>query len=256
MRGERPALRGGADHQSGSSPHARGTRNHLLLKLRRLRFIPACAGNARAAAVLLSTRTVHPRMRGERCRLVDGLETLAGSSPHARGTQRDALNLAVARRFIPACAGNALLLVVALPASAVHPRMRGERDPRPGLAGVSAGSSPHARGTLPKIQAVGCLYRFIPACAGNACSSRTPMSCRTVHPRMRGERLAVLIWAVARVGSSPHARGTRRHQRNPLRRNRFIPACAGNAPAVLTERGERAVHPRMRGERIRKSRPR
>ena len=50
-------------------------------------------------------------------------------------------------------------------------------------------------------------------------------------------------------GSSPHARGTLLGK-NPQRAiERFIPACAGNAPWVRTSGWPRTVHPRMRGER-------
>ena len=53
----------------------------------------------------------------------------------------------------------------------------------------------------------------------------------------------------ARNGSSPHTRGTLIVCPRWCAAQRFIPAYAGNAPAVLTERGGPAVHPRIRGER-------
>ena len=46
IRGERDHAQQVDDGSRGSSPHTRGTRNQLLLQLRRLRFIPAYAGNA------------------------------------------------------------------------------------------------------------------------------------------------------------------------------------------------------------------
>ena len=51
-------------------------------------------------------------------------------------------------------------------------------------------------------------------------------------------------------GSSPHARGTPVIGRNTEASNRFIPACAGNAPESGLESPLTTVHPRMRGERI------
>ena len=66
-------------------------------------------------------------MRGERTvhRIADGV--VYGSSPHARGTLRERLQVARRARFIPACAGNATVTLTACCAAAVHPRMRGER---------------------------------------------------------------------------------------------------------------------------------
>jgi hypothetical protein len=54
------------------------------------------------------------------------------------------------------------------------------------------------------------------------------------------------------IGSSPHARGTRRRFSGRLQRKRFIPACAGNAEHRRKNRERIKVHPRMRGERLEK----
>ena len=51
-------------------------------------------------------------------------------------------------------------------------------------------------------------------------------------------------------GSSPHARGTQAPDQVQEVRQRFIPACAGNAGARPSPGGTAAVHPRMRGERV------
>ena len=52
---------------------------------------------------------------------------------------------------------------------------------------------------------------------------------------MRGERRASRHWRRSRRGSSPHARGTRRHHSQRPAHSRFIPACAGNAPHTTPE---------------------
>ena len=152
--------------------------------------------------------SVHPRMRGERCSIRQPLKNAIGSSPHARGTQCIGIaggscqrfipacaGNAVAsshaprlRRFIPACAGNADEWIVHPTAQPVHPRMRGERLGRPGAILVGVGSSPHARGTLLPEAVFRELYRFIPACAGNAFTISQARHAKAVHPRMRGER--------------------------------------------------------------------
>ena len=168
MRGERSVLQEAPPAGDGSSPHARGTPDRGRQDHGRLRFIPACAGNALPDRVARYRMTVHPRMRGERKQQQRSAWPSGGSSPHARGTPAWAgrkLNLA---RFIPACAGNAIHLHMLCHHVPVHPRMRGERTWKRATSTPFVGSSPHARGT-PRAGCSACTVpRFIPACAGNA----------------------------------------------------------------------------------------
>ena len=128
--------------------------------------------------------------------------------------------------------------------------MRRERARTPGACSWRSGSSPHARGTLPRLAPTLQHLRFIPACAGNA-SCDSPRSCRnTVHPRMRGERHPCSIRVRPLAGSSPHARGTLVHIDLVGLQRRFIPACAGNATHGVCRNEAMPVHPRMRGERF------
>ena len=152
-------------------------------------------------------------------------------------------------RFIPACAGNAIVKSESERPVTVHPRMRGERRAKFHDAAHRVGSSPHARGTRIRPSFGVQSFRFIPACAGNAILILPQSVTLTVHPRMRGERQLAVETVIFAVGSSPHARGTL-HQRAVHGSNpRFIPACAGNAAMVSARSGDGAVHPRMRGER-------
>ena len=134
--------------------------------------------------------------------------------------------------------------------SAVHPRMRGERGLGRGDCSRDAGSSPHARGTHSRSAHILTHGRFIPACAGNACTSGVTVLASAVHPRMRGERKTIATATEWGNGSSPHARGTHGPPYRPRDDRRFIPACAGNASTSLHRRVSAAVHPRMRGERM------
>ena len=108
MRGERLL---GAVHRAraaGSSPHAWGTPWPPRVLLDGRRFIPACVGNAISSAAPRSSKTVHPRMRGERAIFACFGGRYSGSSPHAWGTPRARDWQLIGRRFIPACVGNAL----------------------------------------------------------------------------------------------------------------------------------------------------
>ena len=111
----------------------------------------------------------------------------------------------------------------------VHPRIRGERWTSPLQRRRGAGSSPHTRGTHRGRQVDTRAGRFIPAYAGNAMKRAWSAWPASVHPRIRGERRAVLGGVLGGV--------------------RFIPAYAGNAVSTSPSRLMMTVHPRIRGER-------
>ena len=250
MRGERLTRHNARQRAHGSSPHARGTQPEPICQTGRLRFIPACAGNAPPCSSPRTPMPVHPRMRGERRIRSQTLASLFGSSPHARGTLLYKLLGRPQLRFIPACAGNAPPLHPGRQKVPVHPRMRGERGWPTQSTSPLCGSSPHARGTRCRLGPVADTGRFIPACAGNACRALAEGGSPPVHPRMRGERDQSRDVSWFPLGSSPHARGTRRFSVLALSVLRFIPACAGNAIRRLLSNLSTTVHPRMRGERF------
>ena len=167
MRGERWVIRRSVISHPGSSPHTRETPPCQRDQGCFCRFIPACAGNARARFTKARSWPVHPRIRGERAVGARVVEPVAGLSPHARGTLRRQQRGSPGRRFIPAYAGNASDEEGADCCFPVHPRIRGERitDKRTGL--VHDGSSPHTRGTNPAKPCRSGVWRFIPAYAGN-----------------------------------------------------------------------------------------
>ena len=147
MRGERGKCSRCPHVQRGSSPHARGTHLNGTHNPEKLRFIPACAGNAARADGRPGLVSVHPRMRGERWTPPLLMPPSVGSSPHARGTLGRLAGGWLAGRFIPACAGNAARSANWSKLPPVHPRMRGERPPDGHAHSLPVGSSPHARGT-------------------------------------------------------------------------------------------------------------
>ena len=209
MRGERPALRTLAEPGGGSAPHARGTLAAGGNVAVYGRFSPACAGNAAADRGKTGTRSVQPRMRGERPLrpLVNVVQV--GSAPHARGTLLLCFGHARVLRFSPACAGNAPSSRPGSCRIAVQPRMRGERFGITKQSPSTTGSAPHARGTQRDSTSTGLVMRFSPACAGNAVAVALQPWPLPVQPRMRGERQTVKWLLAKRRGSAPHARGTR-----------------------------------------------
>ncbi len=188
-RGERPTPSPAPSARGGSSPRTRGTLIFQNLAVFLRRFIPAHAGNASSSPPASSSRSVHPRARGERAYRWFLRTRFSGSSPRTRGTPVAAQFKAGGRRFIPAHAGNAKPRSSKSRRRAVHPRARGERMPQPALMPQPAGSSPRTRGTLVARHAVIVMNRFIPAHAGNAALAGYCSAPATVHPRARGERV-------------------------------------------------------------------
>ncbi len=171
-----------------------------------------------------------------------------GSSPRSRGTPSWRRRYEPAGRFIPALAGNTWPAAPAPEPGPVHPRARGEHSMGEPSGVFSAGSSPRSRGTPCTPITSHLKRRFIPALAGNTAGTGPPGWHRTVHPRARGEHLAVPYALGGLIGSSPRSRGTPRRARPTGTRSRFIPALAGNTPVAARSPSAGPVHPRARGE--------
>ena len=234
----------------GSSPPTRGTPSVGSKYWRCARFIPAHAGNTRDSDMRLARAAVHPRPRGEHVRYLMRVFYLCGSSPPTRGTRGSCSLLPSTRRFIPAHAGNTARSPPPLPASAVHPRPRGEHKPIFLNNIYNSGSSPPTRGTLFRFVPLDVRPRFIPAHAGNTAAHSPPLPASAVHPRPRGEHRRYFSTTYTIPGSSPPTRGT--PVLGPVARTirRFIPAHAGNTCSTLSAGNVPPVHPRPRGEHV------
>ncbi|SUF46108.1 Domain of uncharacterised function (DUF2825) [Salmonella enterica] len=110
----------------------------------------------------------------------------------------------------------------------VYPRWRGEHASIRTFTFTVAGLSPLARGTRNWAEAV---FTFA-----------------AVYPRWRGEHSHCSIWGLTTGGLSPLARGTPPCSGVNITCGRFIPAGAGNTPAVLAAHYSTPVYPRWRGE--------
>ncbi len=212
----------------GSSPHARGTLGTGRREQIPARFIPARAGNTSCGMVCAALIAVHPRTRGEHSVTSYSTPSSRGSSPHARGTPGRRGCRHQGRRFIPARAGNTTLMSLLSMLSPVHPRTRGEHGRKLPSPCISAGSSPHARGTRADTRDLTAWVRFIPARAGNTFAESNQCLFPAVHPRTRGEHERGVLPAQLLGGSSPHARGTLELRSSASVPFRFIPARAGN----------------------------
>ena len=171
--GEHSVARSSSVSWYGSSPRGRGTRCAREGHRRSRRFIPARAGNTRAASVVLLEWTVHPRAGGEHFVLDTEAAIVTGSSPRGRGTPQSVERARNGLRFIPARAGNTRPRTSRATRATVHPRAGGEHPALLRTSPGSNGSSPRGRGTLERAILREVIRRFIPARAGNTTGSGT-----------------------------------------------------------------------------------
>ena len=192
--------------------------------------------------------TVHPRVCGEQSRSNPRATPVTGSSPRVRGTDPLTLPEPHSDRFIPACAGNSRILRKSGSYYSVHPRVCGEQSRSNPRATPVTGSSPRVRGTDPLTLPEPHSDRFIPACAGNRIGAGSAGSAIPVHPRVCGEQTVSNRKHGSTIGSSPRVRGTVAPVAKLQRRQRFIPACAGNRQPQVKATPFSTVHPRVCGE--------
>ncbi len=153
------------------------------------RFIPGYAGNALPSDSVTCSRSVYPRLRGERCDRHVLSRIWCGLSPATRGTPPVSEPESPPARFIPGYAGNARADWRTQGLRAVYPRLRGERITCRGLHEWHFGLSPATRGTR------------------HSGGSHAPRF--AVYPRLRGERELGFVVRVGPCGLSPATRGTR-----------------------------------------------
>ena len=206
-RGEyRTLVRDGAV-TSGSSPLSRGI--HAVARWNGMAagIIPALAGNTRAHHLHRLPGEDHPRSRGEYAVYLEQNWYTQGSSPLSRGILPPQVSHILARRIIPALAGNTPRLMRPRAILRDHPRSRGEYLLL--IAGGTAlpGSSPLSRGIPTRYRPQRRNRRIIPALAGNTNPPCPVSSEATDHPRSRGEYSDAAESLESGSGSSPLSRG-------------------------------------------------
>ena len=193
-------------------------------------------------------------MCGEHSALSAANSSASGSSPHVRGTPSVRLRRRSLHGIIPACAGNTPCCCPNSWRNGDHPRMCGEHTATTRIVAEVSGSSPHVRGTPPRLFCHRRSSGIIPACAGNTKRRQSWFSSRRDHPRMCGEHVSKDVLDRLKAGSSPHVRGTLRPCSVPARIGGIIPACAGNTREAGCKTPVFRDHPRMCGEhRVQKS---
>ena len=155
----------------GSSPRMRGTHTLPRFVAKKVRIIPAHAGNSRRFHHPTHRYSDHPRACGELPTRNFAIPLAVGSSPRMRGTLFPFLIQFPGVRIIPAHAGNSTCDCSRTRAKADHPRACGELLMLDRATLSPIGSSPRMRGTHAPAEAGHPGIRIIPAHAGNSRTS-------------------------------------------------------------------------------------
>ena len=128
--------------------------------------------------------------------------------------------------------------------------MCGEKSPSGMSLSRFAGSPPRVRGKGVDRIVNARRGRITPACAGKRRHRPKADSLRQDHPRVCGEKLALVAIVFFVVGSPPRVRGKASVHSCPSNTLGITPACAGKRPqpnaAVMAQKD----HPRVCGEKL------
>ena len=149
--------------------------------------------------------------------------------------------------IIPARAGFTLAQSSGCQLAGDHPRSRGVYFGDKVTALQGEGSSPLARGLQQRPGAGVSGAGIIPARAGFTVNEGDSARAEPDHPRSRGVYAARKIASDVGRGSSPLARGLRRHLGDPYHEGGIIPARAGFTDCLATLPRNSRDHPRSRG---------
>ena len=170
-----------------------------------------------------------------------------GLSPSTRGNLTVIPRHRVARRSIPAHAGEPLARERVSAAVSVYPRPRGGTPCASTSLAPLCGLSPPTRGNHHPIALFGAHPRSIPAHAGEPLMALYDTPHAEVYPRPRGGTLVSRRSVYRAIGLSPPTRGNRRNRHSSDTRAGSIPAHAGEPRRCGGQEDSDRVYPRPRG---------
>ena len=219
----------------GLSPRVRGNRPASPIPRRRCGSIPACAGEPRPRNPPAPSGRVYPRVCGGTPRIMPALPSRHGLSPRVRGNLLQPALHPVPVRSIPACAGEPPSVRQAGRESPVYPRVCGGTHRPPGTGRGCPGLSPRVRGNRGRSRtatpAPSGGSGSIPACAGEPHRAVFLALVPGVYPRVCGGTAQPPHRGAVGQGLSPRVRGNHRVRDPGRKRQRSIPACAGEPPS-------------------------
>ena len=232
----------------GSSPRVRGKQLGDYSLQAKQRIIPASAGQTDQGQSERGLGTDHPRECGANVGGVNVVSSPFGSSPRVRGKLALRLKGLHLDRIIPASAGQTFQTCSFTVIRSDHPRECGANMMSNVSLHRAVGSSPRVRGKHVFDDYFSYDFRIIPASAGQTHGKHVKQGRWTDHPRECGANVVQGRRFAVHRGSSPRVRGERRHVRQRLRRrDRIIPASAGQTRGRSSSRKNRSDHPRECG---------
>ena len=148
---------------------------------------------------------------------------------------------------IPACAGEPPTMPSARSSTAVYPRVCGGTGLRLRSASRVRGLSPRVRGNHSMASHRGSCMWSIPACAGEPPPLAQRQPGDRVYPRVCGGTNSCHVLPTAGTGLSPRVRGNRKAVMVSAVAVRSIPACAGEPQSIIGHGGYPPVYPRVCG---------
>ena len=189
-------------------------------------------------------------MCGEKSRkyLISGYHP--GSPPRVRGKGRSPVTGRSTRRITPACAGKRYLRATRIRTTRDHPRVCGEKRVQRATPELTEGSPPRVRGKGLSQAIVSSRVRITPACAGKSYLFNMERRLQRDHPRVCGEKGALIADEAGVQGSPPRARGKVFLRFLAGEEYGITPACAGKRRCEPKRLCAGRDHPRVCGEKV------
>ena len=176
-----------------------------------------------------------------------------GSPPRMRGKVKMLLTVREVAGITPACAGKSYYTNGAGVTGGDHPRVCGEKWWCPTAWKRLEGSPPRMRGKVLKNAEQVQRYRITPAYAGKSSRNETCWHRPWDHPRVCGEKCPPGKFFFMTVGSPPRVRGKVEGLFLAFFCWRITPAYAGKRPFSAASLMKRRDHPRVCGEKLKRS---
>ena len=171
----------------------------------------------------------HPRLCGEKSKLLLANFSIYGSPPPMRGKGQDFRFAFNTSRITPAYAGKSFAKQKKSCNGWDHPRLCGEKRLTPADRSAKQGSPPPMRGKAVDLMIGLRSVGITPAYAGKSLRSCHEGGKSPDHPRLCGEKSTPSATAAARRGSPPPMRGKVHEMLFCKLLNRITPAYAGKS---------------------------
>ena len=190
---------------------------------------PAYAGKRTSPLHEPSMRRDHPRVCGEKTKMLSSLDSVSRSPPRMRGKDQACSRWRYPDGITPAYAGKRIIAERAAIFSRDHPRVCGEKTPVQVMVEQPKGSPPHVRGKGIQKGTCNGSPRITPAYAGKSFFCKVSAATWQDHPRVCGEKNEVAFWSFVCVGSPPRMRGKDSPELVVRYAHRITPAYAGKS---------------------------